>query len=256
MTEPKRIGKYEILEEIGRGGFATVYKAHDTELDRAVALKLPHPQLTTDPMFIQRFRQEARTAAGLRHPHVVTIHDVGEEAGQHYLAMEFLTGRTLDKPVAAGPLPVEQAISIVKQIASALDAIQGRNLVHRDIKPGNIIVDEAGQATLLDFGIVRAVEGTRLTQTRTVLGTPEYMAPEQAEIEEAAEVDWRADIYALGVVAYQMLVGQPPFAGRSPTAVLYKHVHEPPPAPTTASRACLTIAHPPGDSGVRGQTGD
>ena len=231
MTGPKRIGKYEILEEIGRGGFATVYKAHDTELDRAVALKLLHPQLTTDPTFIQRFRQEARTAAGLRHPHVVTIHDVGEEAGQHYLAMEFLTGRTLDELVAAGPLPVEQAISIVEQIASALDAIHGRSLVHRDIKPGNIMIDEAGQATLLDFGIVRAAEGTRLTQTMAVLGTPEYMAPEQAEIEEAAEVDWRADIYALGVVAYQMLVGQPPFAGRSPTAVLYKHVHEPPPAP-------------------------
>jgi len=233
MTEPKRLGKYEILEEIGRGGFAVVYRAHDTELDRVVALKVLHPQLTTDPKFIQRFYQEARTAAGLRHPHIVTIHDVGEEAGQHYLAMAFLPGRTLDKQLAEGPLPVEQAISIVEQVGSALDAIHGEGLVHRDVKPGNITVDDAGQATLLDFGIVRAAEGTRLTTTMAVLGTPEYMAPEQAEIDEAAEVDWRADVYALGVVAYQMLVGRPPFAGRSPTAVLYKHVHEAPPAPST-----------------------
>jgi formylglycine-generating enzyme required for sulfatase activity len=233
MTKPKRLGKYEILEEIGRGGFAVVYRAHDTELDRVVALKVLHPQLTTDPKFIQRFYQEARTAAGLRHPHIVTIHDVGEEAGQHYLAMAFLPGRTLDKRLAEGPLPAEEAISIVEQVGSALDAIHEQGLVHRDVKPGNITVDDAGQATLLDFGIVRAAEGTRLTTTMAVLGTPEYMAPEQAEIDEAAEVDWRADIYALGVVAYQMLVGRPPFAGRSPTAVLYKHVHEPPPAPST-----------------------
>jgi serine/threonine-protein kinase len=233
MTEPKRLGKYEILEEIGRGGFAVVYRARDTQLDRIVALKVLHPQLTTDSKFVQRFQQEARTAAGLRHPHIVTIHDVGEEAGQHYLAMAFLPGRTLDQWLAKGPLPVEQAVSIVEQIAGALDAIHEQGLVHRDVKPGNIMLDDAGQATLVDFGIVRAAEGTRLTTTMAVLGTPEYMAPEQAELDEAAEVDWRADVYALGVVAYEMLVGRPPFAGRSPTAVLYKHVHERPPAPST-----------------------
>jgi serine/threonine protein kinase len=133
MTEPKRIGKYEILDEIGRGGFAVVYSARDTELDRVVALKVLHPQLTTDPRFIQRFRQEARTAAGLRHPHIVTIHDVGEEAGQHYLAMAFLPGRTLDKWLSEEPLPVEQAVSIVEQIAGALDAIHEQRLVHRDV---------------------------------------------------------------------------------------------------------------------------
>ena len=233
MAEPKRLGKYEILKEIGRGGFAAVYKARDTQLDRVVALKVLHPQLTTDGKFIQRFQQEARTAAGLRHPHIVTIHDVGEQAGQHYLAMTFLPGRTLDQRRAQGPLPVEQTVSIVEQIAGALDAIHERELVHRDVKPGNIMVDDAGQATLVDFGIVRAAEGTRLTTTMAVLGTPEYMAPEQAELDETAEIDWRADIYALGVVAYEMLAGRPPFAGRSPTAVLYKHVHEPPPAPST-----------------------
>ena len=234
MTEPKRIGKYEIVEEIGRGGFAVVYKARDTSLDRIVALKVLHPQHTIDPKFVQRFRQEAQTAARLHHPHIVTIHEVGEEAGQHYIAMAFLPGRTLDKVVDGKPLPTDRAISIIGQVADALDAIHEQGLVHRDVKPGNVMVDEAGQATLLDFGIVRAAEGTRLTTTMTTLGTPEYMAPEQAEIAEGtAGIDWRADVYALGVVAYETLVGQPPFTGRSPTAILHKHVYEQPPAPRT-----------------------
>ena len=245
MPESKRLGKYEILEEIGRGGFAAVFRARDVELERVIALKVLHPQLTTDPKFIQRFRQEARTAAGLHHPRIVTIHDVGEEAGQHYLAMAFLPGHTLDKWLAEGPLPVERAVSIVEQVAGALDAIHEQGFVHRDVKPGNIMLDEAGQATLLDFGIVRAAEGTRLTTTMAVLGTPEYMAPEQAELDEAAEIDWRADIYALGVVAYQMLVGRPPFAGKSPTAVLYKHVHEPPPAPSMLNSDLPDRLEPP-----------
>jgi serine/threonine-protein kinase len=227
-----KLGKYDILEEVGRGSFATVYRAYDTRLDRVVALKVLHPQLTTDPEFIQRFHQEARTAAGLYHPHIVTVHDVGEEAGQYYLVMAFLPGRPLDQWLLEDTLPVEQAVFIVEQIAGALEAIHEQGLVHRDVKPGNIMVDDTGHATLLDFGIVRAAEGTGLTKTMAVLGTPEYMAPEQAEIEEAVEIDWRVDIYALGVVAYEMLVGRPPFAGRLPTAVIYKHVHEPPPAPS------------------------
>jgi WD40 repeat protein len=226
------LGKFEILEEIGRGGFAVVYKARDATLDRLVALKVLHPQLTADPKFLQRFHQEAQAAAGLHHPHIVTVYEAGEEAGQHYLAMAFLPGRTLDELVGEGSLPVESAISIIEQVAEALDAIHGQGLVHRDVKPGNILVDDTGWATLLDFGIVRAAQGTRLTTTMTVLGTPDYMAPEQAEVEQADEIDWRADIYALGVVAYELLVGRAPFTGASPTAVLYKHVHEPPPTPT------------------------
>jgi formylglycine-generating enzyme required for sulfatase activity len=226
------LGKYEILEEIGRGGFAVVYKARDTTLDRFVALKVLHPQLTVDPKFVQRFQQEARTAAGFQHPHIVTIHAVGEEAGQHYLAMALLPGRTLDRQLAGGRLPVERAVSIVEQIGRALDAIHEKGLVHRDVKPGNVMVDESGQATLLDFGIVRAAEGTRLTTTMAVLGTPEYMSPELAEGEEP---DARSDIYSLGVVAYQMLTGQAPFSAPSPLAVLRFQADKAPPSPRALS---------------------
>ncbi|MCP4537824.1 MAG: serine/threonine protein kinase, partial [Chloroflexi bacterium] len=233
MTQtPPSLGKYEILKEIGSGGFAVVYKARDTELDRLVALKVLHPHLATDPKFVQRFHQEGRAAAKLHHPRIVTMYEVGEEAGRHYLAMALLPGSPLDKWLARGPRPVEQTVFIIEQVAEALDAIHERGLVHRDVKPANVMVNDAGQATLLDFGIVRAAEGTRLTATMATLGTPIYMAPEQAEIKETEGIDWRADVYALGVMAYEMLVGRPPFIGKSPTAILYKHIHETPPLPT------------------------
>jgi serine/threonine protein kinase len=226
----KTLGHYEILEELGRGGFAVVYKAHDTTLDRVVALKVLHSHLNTDPEFVQRFRQEAQVAAKLDHPNIVTIYEVDEEDGQHYLAMTFLPGHTLDKLLVEGPLPMEQAICIVEQIADALDAIHQQGLVHRDVKPANIIVDSKDQATLLDFGIVRAAEGTRLTMTMAVLGSPEYMAPEQADPSQASEIGPATDQYALGVVAYQLLTGQVPFTGSVP-ATLHMHVHETVPAP-------------------------
>jgi predicted Ser/Thr protein kinase len=240
----RRLGKYEILEELGRGSFGVVYKGRDTSLDRLVALKVLHPQLAVDPSFVQRFYQEARAAASLDHAHIVTVYEVGEEAGQYYLAMAYLPGRTLDKWLDDGPLSVEQAVAFTQQIAGALDAIHDRGLVHRDVKPANIMVDDRGGATLLDFGIVRAAEGTRMTASMAVLGTPEYMAPEQAQADEAGEIDRRADVYALGVVAYEMLVGRAPFTGTSATSILYKHVHEPPPAPTTLNPALPPVLAP------------
>jgi serine/threonine protein kinase len=189
-----------------------------------------HLHIAEDQGFVQRFTQEARTAARLRHPHIATVFEVGEEGGQHYLAMTFLPGRTLDRllKTASQPLPLEQTVAIVEQIAGALDYVHARGLVHRDVKPSNIIVDEAGQATLLDFGIVRAADGTRLTTGGALMGTPQYMSPEQAE---AQDIDHRSDVYALGVVAYQMCTGQAPFDAVSPVVVLRHHADKPPPAP-------------------------
>jgi formylglycine-generating enzyme required for sulfatase activity len=230
MTELKRIGKYEILDEIGRGGFAVVYKARDTSLDRIIALKVLHTHVAENPAFVRRFEQEARTAARFDHPHIVTIYEVGEEAGQHYIAMKYLAGRGLDQRLAeAGePLPLEQVASIVEQVVGALDYIHRRGSVHRDVKPSNVILSDEGRATLLDFGIVRAADGTKLTTTGEMMGTPQYMSPEQAE---GKEIDLRSDVYTLGVMAYQMCTGRAPFDAVSPLVVLRLHADKAPPPP-------------------------
>ncbi|HUW10891.1 MAG TPA: protein kinase, partial [Anaerolineae bacterium] len=235
MAEPKRIGKYEILEEIGRGGFAKVYKARNTKLDRVVALKVLHQYWANDVHFVARFRCEARAAARLQHPHIVTIHDAGEAEGQLYIAMAYLPGRTLHALLEdEGALPPGRALSILKQVAEALDYAHGQGVIHRDVKPGNVIVEETErgvQATLTDFGLVKAMEGSAaLTSQGTLLGSPEYMAPEQADPEWAAEVGPAADRYALGIVAYQMLTGRVPFPGNTP-ATLNAHLNLDPPNP-------------------------
>ncbi|MCP4539779.1 MAG: protein kinase [Chloroflexi bacterium] len=230
MSESTQLGKYKILKKVGRGGFATVYKARDTTLNRIIALKILHPHIAEDDVFIKRFYQEASIAANLRHSNIVIVHEVGERDGQHYLAMSFLPGQTLEALLAAAqqPLPLEQIAAIVEQLANALDYIHNRGLIHRDVKPSNIIIDDAGQATLLDFGIVRAADGTQVTTTGTIIGTPQYMSPEQAEGEK---VDARSDIYSLGVVAYRMCTGQPPFNDVSSLVVLRLHADKLPPSP-------------------------
>jgi formylglycine-generating enzyme required for sulfatase activity/nucleotide-binding universal stress UspA family protein len=228
VTGQKRIGKYEILDELGRGGFAVVYKARDTTLDRIVALKILNPYPASQPEFVQRFQREARTAAGLRHPHIVTIYEVGEDAGEHYLAMDLLPGQTLTERLSREPLSLEEIASIIEQIAGALDAIHRRGLVHRDVKPSNIMVDDNGQSTILDFGIVRAAEGT-LTPSMGFMGTPQYMSPEQADGKK--DIDARSDVYALGIVAYQMCTGQVPFDADSPLVVVRLQADKPPPVP-------------------------
>ncbi len=230
MPQPITIGKYKILENLGRGGFATVYQARDTTLDRIVALKVLHPHVAEDQVFVHRFEQEARIAARFDHPHIVTIYEVGEEAGQHYIAMKYLPGRGLDRWLekAGGPLPLEQIISIVNQVAGALDYIHRHGSVHRDVKPANVMLNDDGHATLLDFGIVRAADGTPLTTFGDKMSTPWYMSPEQAE---GREIDYRSDVYALGVMAYQMCTGQPPFDDVSPLVVLRLHADKAPPPP-------------------------
>jgi len=234
-TKPTHIGKYEIVEELGRGGFATVYKARDVELERVVALKVLHPYYAEDRQFVERFRQEARAAARLRHPHIVTVHEAGEAGDRLYIAMEYLPGRTLQALLEAeGALPLERALPILEQVAEALDYAHAQGVVHRDVKPGNVMVEQTGggvRATLTDFGLVKALAAsTALTSRGTLLGSPEYMAPEQADPERAGEVGPAADRYALGVVAYQMLTGRVPFPGNTP-ATLYAHEHKPVPPP-------------------------
>jgi len=235
MSEPKRIAKYEILEEIGRGGFAVVYKARDTALDRVVALKVLHPYWTADPGFAARFQREARAAAGLRHPNIVTVYEAGEINGQLYIAMEYLPGRTLQALLEEeGALPLERALPILEQVADALDHAHRQEVVHRDVKPANVMVEESERdvhVTLMDFGLVKAMTGSSvLTSQGTLLGSPEYMAPEQADPERAAEIAPATDRYALGIVAYRMLTGRVPFPGNTP-ATLNAHEHKPVPPP-------------------------
>ncbi len=230
MESVRHVGKYELLERLGRGHFATVYRARDVTLGRMVALKILHAHIIDDPTFLQRFKHEARAAALLDHPHIITIYEIGEIAGQHYIAMQYLSGRGLDELLAEsdGPLPLLQVADIVAQVAEALDYVHRRDAVHRDVKPSNIIVSDAGHVTLLDFGIVRVADGIHLTATGDVVGTPHYMSPEQVE---GQTLDHRADLYALGVVAYQLCTGKAPFDGVSPLVVLRLHADKDPPAP-------------------------
>jgi serine/threonine protein kinase len=230
----KRLSKYEILEEIGRGGFAVVYKARDTTLDRIVALKVLAPHLSWEPQFVAQFHREAKAVAKLRHPHIITVHEIGEEENQLFIAMEYLQGRSLAQMLTEeGALPLEQAVTILEQVADALDYAHSEGILHRDIKPGNILVEEGGgvklHATLMDFGLVKAMEGSRYVRTSgKIVGTPKYMSPEQAEGEE---LDRRSDLYSLGVVAYQMCTGQVPFNAPSPLVVLRLHADKAPPSP-------------------------
>ncbi|MGD8966549.1 MAG: serine/threonine-protein kinase, partial [Anaerolineae bacterium] len=221
----RRLGQYQIVQQIGRGGMAVVYKAYQPALERHVAIKVLPRELTFDQAFVERFQREARAAARLNHPHIVTVHDVGQADGAHFIVMELVDGPSLtDLLRQRGALSPEQAAQVVSQTASALDYAHQYGFIHRDIKPGNILLAADGTAKLTDFGIVKPSEGTRLTQTGTLLGTPAYMSPEQAR---GTAIGPGTDIYSLGVVTYEMLSGRVPFSG--PTmAVLHAHVYDPP----------------------------
>ncbi len=236
MTEPlldrviATIGQqYEIEGEIGRGGMSVVYRARDRRLNRQVAVKVLPPELTFDPAIRPRFTREAQTSAHLSHPHIVPIYDVGERDGIAYLVMGFVTGGNLGSLLAAEPKqPIEEVRRILAEVASALDYAHVRGVIHRDIKPDNILLDrDSGRAMVTDFGIARAAEsGTRLTATGIAVGTPTYMSPEQAVGER--EIDGRSDLYSLAVVGYQMLTGRVPFSAGNSLALLLKHVNESP----------------------------
>ncbi len=220
------LGEYEIVQEIGQGGMATVYMAHEIALDRKVAIKVMSPQYVHGAEMIARFKREARTAAGLTHPHIIPIYAVRESQQLLYFIMKFIRGRALDQILRdAGPLPFPMVRAILADIGSALDYAHRQGVVHRDVKPGNIMIDEEGFAVITDFGIARAIEGESLTRSGTTVGTPSYLSPEACSGEP---VGAPADQYALGVVGYEMITGKLPFSADSSLGMMYAQVHTPP----------------------------
>jgi serine/threonine protein kinase len=225
-------GRYEIVRLLGRGGMALVFLAEDLALERQVAIKVLPPEMAHDTKLIPRFQQEAKTAAKLDHPNIIPIYRVESEAGLDYFVMKYVSGRSLEQLLEEGPLPIELARRVLREAALALGHAHQRRIVHRDVKPANIMMEGDGRVILTDFGISKAVQGaSQLTGTGTIIGTPHYMAPEQAK---GLEVDGRADQYALAIVGHQILTGKQPFDG-SAHSILYKHVFEPPP-PVLATR--------------------
>jgi eukaryotic-like serine/threonine-protein kinase len=222
-------GRYELKEVVGHGGMSTVYKAHDSLLERNVALKVLHQQYNEDEEFVERFKREARSVAQLQHPNIVTVIDRGEEDGRQYIVFEFIDGENLKELVVRkGRLDVRTALEIALEIARGLSFAHESGLVHRDVKPQNVLLNGDGGAKVTDFGIARSLEVERsMTQTGTVLGTSNYIAPEQAG---GKPVDAHTDVYSLGIVLYEMLTGELPFPGDNFVAVAMKHIQEPSPS--------------------------
>jgi tRNA A-37 threonylcarbamoyl transferase component Bud32 len=217
-------GRYRLDAQIGAGGMSTVYRAFDMTLERQVAVKLMHREIASDSDQLERFRREARSVAQLSHPHIVGVIDAGEEDGRPYIVFEYVEGETLKERIRRmGRLPIDEAIAYAIEIARALGAAHARNIVHRDIKPQNVLVDEEGSAKVTDFGIARSLEEEGLTADGRVLGTTDYVSPEQAL---GHDVDGQSDIYSLGIVLYEMLVGDVPFHGENQVSVAMKHVRE------------------------------
>ncbi|MDN5858072.1 MAG: serine/threonine protein kinase, partial [Pseudonocardia sp.] len=224
-----RIGDFVIEGLLGRGGMAEVYRATQVRLDRPVALKVLSGALSEDPAFAQRFLREAMIMRDLEHPAVVTVYDAGADDGRLYLAMRLLDTRTLRDLLTDGPLSPQRVLALLRPLAEALDHAHARGVVHRDIKPANILLDAGGRPYLADFGIAKALESASMTVSGQTLGTPRYMAPEQA----TGVVGHRSDLYAFACVAFEMLTGAPPFALDEPMALLFAHAHHPPPTATS-----------------------
>ncbi len=225
---PEKIGRYEIKQEIGRGGMATVFEAYDPRFERTVALKMLPREFMHEAEFRARFTREARTIATLEHPAIVPVYDFGEENGQPFLVMRLMTGGSLSDRLAEGPIPIDEAAVILKRLGSALDRAHSMGIIHRDLKPSNVLFDHYGDAFLADFGIVHVTSSTNaLTASGSLVGTPTYMSPEQVYGDK--QLDGRSDIYALGVILFQMLTGATPYDADTPARMMMKHVMDPVP---------------------------
>lgn len=226
----KRIGQYQITGILAHGGMATIYSAIQISVGREIALKaIPVAAVASDPTFVARFEREAKLSAGLQHPNIFKVFDYGQDQDLLYFAMELYSGGTLLKLIRSGQLTLERTADLLSQIGSALDYVHQRGIIHRDLKPSNILIDELGNAILTDFGVARIQFGVlpTLTATGYAMGTPAYMAPERWAGD--TDTDYRSDIYALGMVIYEMLTGRLPFKADDTPRVIYWHLHQPPP---------------------------
>lgn len=223
----KKIGRYQIIKELERGGMATVYLARDQFSGRQVAVKLLPPQFTHDPRLRTRFKREAKAIAALEHAFIVPVYDFGEDDGLPYIVMRYMPGGTLADWITGKPMALEEAVPIVRRLADALDTAHRRGIIHRDLKPRNVLFDDEGQAFLSDFGLAKLSDGSATVSSMGMFGTPAYMSPEQAAGDK--KIDSRSDVYALGLVVYEMLCGQRPFNAETPLGLMLKHVNEPVP---------------------------
>jgi serine/threonine protein kinase len=227
------LGKYHILERRGRGGMATVYKAHHTRLDRDVAIKVLHSHLAEAQDFLGRFEREGKAVAALRHPHIIQAYDFDVEGDLYFLVMEYVDGQSVEERLKdlaqrGERMPLNEAAGILHQVAEALDYAHQQGMLHRDLKPSNVLLDRRGRAFLGDFGIARMLSGTQYTSTGELLGTPVYMSPEQGQ---GLNLTPASDLYSLGVVFYEMLTGQVPFDADTPYAIIHQHINAPLPQP-------------------------
>ena len=226
MPLPEQIGRYEVKSELGRGGMATVYRAYYPNSGREVAIKVLPREMLHDPQFRSRFEREIKLIASLEHPAIVPIYDAGEVNGQPYFVMRFMNGGSLSDVIEKGPIPIEDTAKIIERVAQGLAYAHRKGVIHRDLKPDNILFDETGEPFISDFGVAKLTESTSNLTGSGVIGTPAYMSPEQAQ---GTEIDLRSDVYGLGVIVYQMLTGHQPYSADTPMGVVVKHITDPVP---------------------------